>query len=116
VASGERTRVVDFLSSDLKSFFAELENRRFEGGVAETDDAAVHRSLEKVKAKKMTFLNDYAVSKVCKWRNEPNLGHRRVLRALPVARWLEGARGGSHSTDARGRRRRPPRWIAATRA
>jgi hypothetical protein len=52
VASGERTRVVDFLSSDLKSFFAELENRRFEGGVAETDDAAVHRSLEKVKAKK----------------------------------------------------------------
>jgi hypothetical protein len=55
VASGERTRVVDFLSSDLKSFFAELENRRFEGGVAETDDAAVHRSLEKVKAKNDFF-------------------------------------------------------------
>jgi hypothetical protein len=55
VASGERVRVVDFLSSDLKSFLRELENRRFEGGVAETDDAAVHRSLEKVKAKNDFF-------------------------------------------------------------
>jgi hypothetical protein len=48
-------RVVDFLSSDLKSFLRELENRRFEGGVAETDDAAVRRSLEKVKVKKCLF-------------------------------------------------------------
>jgi hypothetical protein len=49
-------RVVDFLSSDLKSFLRELENRRFEeGGVAETDDAAVRRSLEKVKVKNAFF-------------------------------------------------------------
>jgi hypothetical protein len=52
---GRGSRVVDFLSSDLKSFLRELENRRFEGGVAETDDAAVHRSLEKVKAKNDFF-------------------------------------------------------------